>query len=353
MRKVIDRFLPGIVLLLLISSVYAFSSEDARLLKKEYQQYQAWSLARNYFFGTTVKKDQPRALAWQLVYVNQLPSSYPQKEKLLAPFKLGLTRVEIDSANQLAKNLREQFNFSTPFTEAELSRIYSLHEQHVSWGDVELLSAPQTVRGHFKEWIDWLIEHNDSQTAEKLGQRMLNLYAAKRFPIIYGQIIIKGPESPEMVSSEINILPGGFFIAHPAGKSISFNLPGYRSITVAVEKAAKIQSIAPVVFERAPLSRDTGVIGRVLPWSGIEKGNLLLRFKAPNNIENAPWHYPAIPLTITNDGQFYVTELAPGSYQLFINVAGLETLKEFTIRKDEIRGLSLIDLRKIILRNNR
>lgn len=347
MRNVGYKYFFGVILFLYTLLTHALSAEDAQLLRKEYQQYQAWMLSRNYFFGTTVGQDRIKALAWQFLYTSQLPSSYPQKEKLLAFYKQGLTPKQIFAATQLAQKLRNQYALLEPFTEAEMYRVFALHEENVSWSDFQILLPPATVWNHFKRWVDWLAEHNNAQIVSSLEQKMLDLYAAKQFPIVYGQVVVKGPEPLEMIDSDIKILPGGFFIGYTNNKTISFALPGYEKVSVAVNKALQIQGIPPVVLKAHAHSKKTGVVGHVLPWFGVERGNLLLQLQTTERSGLAdPWYHPAIPLTVTNGGEFYTTGLSPGRYKLYINTAGISTSKEFIVHDGEIHGLSLIDLRK-------
>ncbi|WP_028389573.1 hypothetical protein [Legionella fairfieldensis] len=223
-RGLIYLFILGFFFL---SSACALSVKEAQLVEKGHQQYRAWVLSRDYFFGMTRKKDCIKALAWQFVYVGLLPPSYPQKEQLLAFYKDNLSSTEISYASQIAKNLRQRHHLQQPFSEAELSIAYALQEE----------------------------------------------------------------------TQESN--------------------------------------------------KKTGVVGRVLPWFGVEKSNMLLRLIEKRKDNNTS-HYSAIFLTVTNNGQFYVTGLNPGRYELFINTANIQATKRFSIREGEIRGLSLIDLRKKI-----
>lgn len=226
------RFSASILLLLFSAIAYPLTSKDALLLKKEEQQYQAWVLARNYLFGTTLKPDRIRALAWQLIYVGQLPSSYPQKENLLTFYQQGLTTEQISRAYDLSQFYRQRYGLHEPFNEEEMYRVYALHENMVS---------------------------------------------------------------PK---------------------------------------------------------KQTGVVGRVLPWAGLDKANMLLCMETNTSQILEPWYQSAIPLTITNNGEFYVTSLKPGRYTLFINTAGLSTSKQFNVQEGEVRGLSLIDLRSRVYKKS-
>lgn len=333
------------LLLAFAATASALTAEDAVLLKKEYQQYQAWSLSRNYFFGTTLKPDRVKALAWQLIYVAQLPASYPEKEKLLGPFKQPLANGQIRQATELAQSFRQKYALLAPFTEAELYKVYELHEQKVSWNELQFKTAPDVIRSNFNKWLDWIASEGYEETAKSLEQMKMRLVTEGRFPIVYGQIIVKGPEPLQMIKSEVHILPGGFFIGQVQGRNLSFNLAGYQTALIALDSHKKLQNIPPVIFSMPPGLKQTGVIGRVLPWAGIERANMLLRQDSGNKSTVDPWYQPAIPLTVTNGGEFYTTALSAGRYILFISTAGLSTFKQFSVRDGEVRGLSLVDLR--------
>lgn len=336
-----------IVLFLLASLAHALSMEDARLLQKEYQQYQAWVLSRNYFFGTTVKQDRIKALAWQWIYVEQLPSTYPEKERLLSLYNQGLSVGQKAEAKKLAALLRTQYDLLPFFNEDELYRVYILHEEKVSWCTLQPVLPPADVWRNFNSWLDWLAKKNNPSLAATLEQRMRDLIAAKQFPIVYGQVMVKGPESLTLINSEFEILPGGFFIGHPSNKAISFSLSGYKPASSAINTSYEIQAIPPIILEAEGGTKPTGVVGRVLPWGGVEQANMLLqRVVGESKAAKDPWFRQAMPLTVTNGGEFYTTGLSPGRYELFINTAGLSTSKQFTVRDGEIRGLSLIDLRQ-------
>lgn len=348
-RKLSYRCFLGALLFLFVSLAHALAMGDAELLKKEYQQYQAWVLSRDFLFGTTLKPDRKKALAWQLIYVGMLPATYPEKEKLLVPFKQGLNSRQIFEATQLAQAMRESYGLLGSLTEAELLRIYNLHEENTSWSEMQPMMPSGLVWGKFSNWLDWLVGQNYIQNALELEQIQHELSANKKYPIVYGQIIIKGPEPFEMVQSEVKIDRHGFFIGLATNKTLSFVLPGYKSVSVAVNKNQTIQGIPPVILTMQGGNKKTGVVGRVLPWFGIEQSNMILRLAEYKNTGiKDPWYHPALPLTVTNSGQFYATGLSPGRYELFINTAGLKTSKQFTVRNGEIRGLSLIDLRKMV-----
>ncbi|WP_156812469.1 hypothetical protein [Legionella tunisiensis] len=347
MSKLGYRYCLVFILCLLVSLAHALTVEDAHLLQKEYQQYQAWVLGRNYFFGTTVKQDRIKALAWQMIYVEQLPASYPEKEKLLRFYKQGLSAGQKEDAKKLAALLRTRYDLLPPFNEDELYRVYTLHEEKISWRTLQPVLPPAKVWSNFNSWLDWLAKTNNPALAATLELRMHDLIAAKRFPIVYGQVIVKGPEPLMLINSGLDILPGGFFISHPGNNTVSFILPGYKSANFGSNTRYEIQAIPPIILEAEGGTKPTGVVGRVLPWGGVEQSNILLqRVMREGNASEDPWFRQAMPLTVTNGGEFYTTGLSPGRYELFINTAGLSTSKQFTVRDGEIRGLSLIDLRQ-------
>lgn len=249
MSKLGYRYCLFFILYLLILSAHALTMEDARLLQKEYQQYQAWVLGHNYFFGTTVKQDRIKALAWQLVYVEQLPASYPEKEKLLSVYSQGLSVGQKEEAKKLSALLRTQYDLLPPFNEDELYRVYILHEEKISWRTLQLVLPPEKVWNNFNAWLDWLAKTANPALAATLERRMRDLIAARQFPIVYGQVIVKGPEPLPLVNSELEILPGGFFIGHPDRTTVSFALPGYKSVSFGINPRYEVQAIPPIVLD--------------------------------------------------------------------------------------------------------
>ncbi|ARG97297.1 hypothetical protein B6N58_06275 [Legionella micdadei] len=350
-RKIIRCFLSFVLVVLAFPNQAALSIEDAQLLRKEYQQYHAWVLSRDYLFGTTLKPEPIKALAWQLIYVGMLPASYPGKEKLLDPYKRKLLTSQLVEATQLAQTLRHRYALQEPFTEEELYRVYSLHENNVSWADFKFLLPSAEIRQNFNKWLDWLKQNNHFQNALEIEQVKHELDKNNQHPIVYGHVMIQGPEPLEMVRSEVKLSAEGFFISHPNDKTISFALPGYKTVTVSINKKIPLQGIPPVILIKQGGSKKTGVVGRVLPWAGVEGSNIVLRW-VTSEIAKEPWYRPVVPLTVTLGGQFYATGLSPGRYELVITTRGLNTSKQFTVKENEIRGLSLIDLRKVEVRQS-
>jgi len=349
--QTVRRYLWVTALLLSVVTVaYSMTSEEARLLRKDYQLYQAWSLSRNYFFGTTLPRDRIKALAWQTVYVDLLPAAYPKKDQLLS-YREGLNNNQIQQAKEMAKSLISRYNLGLPFNEMELSEAYVLRDENNNWNNLQLDVVPEAAATNFKHWIQWLANHDKRSLAIELDNRGYALLTKKQFPIIYGQIIIKGPESPEMLNSNIDLSNEGYFVAHTNQSQLFFNMPGYKPVTVAINQSQQVQYISPVILEPLSHSKRTGVVGRVLPWSGFDHGNIILRAELPKKqVINDPWMQPVVPITVTNNGEVYTTGLAPGPYQLIINTAGLSTVIRFSAKEGEIRGLSLIDFRKKIAR---
>lgn len=344
------KYLLGCALFCSVSFAQALSLEDARLLQKENQQYQAWVLARDYYFGTTQAMNRIKALAWQLIYVNDLPVSYPQKDRLLSLYKESLSAGQIAAAGEMADHLRKRYKITEPFTEDELYRVYILHQDNVDipWNKQETNLPPAVVWSNFSKWLDWLVQNNQVDLATQLEDRKRTLLKQHTgAPLVYGQVIVKGPASVKMVNTQVKLSPEGYFVDRYVGKTLSFSLAGYQTRVVPIEPAKPVQGLAPILLEMPETNQKTGVVGRVLPWAGFEKSNMILRLVSEDNKNQSdPWYHPAVNLTVTGTGQFYATGLVPGRYELFINTAGLSTSKQFNVAQGEIRGLSIIDLRK-------
>lgn len=138
MRK---HYLLLIIYFLSCSSVYSLSLDEANLLRKDYQLYQAWSLSRDYYFGITLNADPINALVWQLVYTNLLPHSYPQKNQLLAFYQRNLTLKQIQDAQVKALRIGKAHKFGTAFTEMELHKVYPLRDAGYDRAAPEVCSA--------------------------------------------------------------------------------------------------------------------------------------------------------------------------------------------------------------------
>ncbi|MFC3908478.1 hypothetical protein ACFORL_05245 [Legionella dresdenensis] len=348
MAKALCRYLLFTCLALAASALQALSSDEALLLRKDFQLYQAWSLSRNYYFGTSLPRDRLSALAWQMVYVDLLPAGYPQKDQMLSFFLNGLSQEQVQQAKARSKQLIENYNLGAPFSEENLSKAYALRDETNNWQALQPEYVPYSAAGRFKNWIEWIADHIGREFAAMLDQKGYRLLTAHAFPIVYGQVAVKGPEAPEMVLANIPLSENGYFVAHADTATLHFQLAGYKPVAVNINPEQQIQAIPPVVLEPLPHSKKTGVVGRILPWNGFTQGNILLQADDGDPSPRDPWKRPAIPLTVTNTGQFYATGLAPGRYKLFINTAGLSTVVKFAAKEGEIRGLSIIDLRSKI-----
>jgi len=226
-------YVTSILFFTLMTPVFALSSDEARLLQKDYQLYKLWSISRDYLFGMTHKTDRVRALAWQFAYVDHLPIRYPQKNAILATYQRGLSMEQIAQAEVMASNISQKYALGAAMSEGEMSAVYPLRDETNTWS-----------------------------------------------------------------------------------KALS------------------------------PRNKNTGVTGRVLPWSDLDHSEILLRQERVDRDESDPWDNPFIPLTVTNTGEFYITGLAAGRYELFISSLGLNTKVRFGVKAGEIRGLSLINLKR-------
>ncbi|WP_131781420.1 hypothetical protein [Legionella gresilensis] len=326
--------------------VLAMSFEDAQLLRKDYLLYQAWSVSRNYYFGTTIKQNKVYALAWQHIYTSLLPKTYPQKENLLDFYRNGLNAKELQNASEIADNLIKKYNLNSPLSEIELAQTYVLREENNHWSSLELILPSKEDSYQFKQWVIWLARNYDQSIAEQIDQYAYDLLSTHQLPIVYGQLNIKGPELPQMVATDVKIFPHGFFVGHPNKQELNFNLAGYKTARIKLNNKL-IQPIPIVNLEQLSHNKQTGIIGRVSPWFGLPEGNIILIAEtALANHQDEPWLQPHIPLTITENGEFYATGLVAGRYLLYINTVALSTKIKVTLKEGETRGLSLIKLEK-------
>lgn len=346
--KTISRLIA--CLLTLVFSNQAFSSqrltvEDIPSVRRDYQLYQAWSLGRNYYFGTTLKQDRIMALAWQMIYVSLLPERYPDKKALLSFYEQGLSSSQRAEASYRAGLFKQKYHLHEALNEAQLAKAYRVRDEVNVWDKLDLDLPPQVVSAHFNRWLEWLADHGNRELALRFDEKASQLNQAKKFPIVYGQVAIRGPEPMAMVQSNVPCTPEGYFVTQAVDNTLTFALPGYQTVTIPVVNPS-IQSLGTVVLVKRSHSQRTGVVGRVLPWRGLSQGNIVLTMDETSLVKQPdPWYHPVIPLTVTPGGEFYATGLVPGNYHLYINTAGVSTSIKFTAKEGEIRGLSLVDLR--------
>jgi hypothetical protein len=311
--------------------------QDANLIKEAYEQYQMWALSRNYYFGTSLKKDRIKALAWQMIYVNSLAKDYPGKDKLLANFSKGLSNRQINRAKQLAVIYRQKYNLNYELKENQMARLLDLDKSNTHVNQHEFQS--------FNKLLDYLAEQKQYNLMDELKETGQEYIESKRFPIVFGQVSVDGPEPSEYVTSNIKINAHGIFFAHTNDRIIHFSLPGYKPVALKVNDDEKVINYGQIILKPVANKPKTGVVGRITPWPGIEKTNIILRAKTSvENNKKDPWYNPVIPLTVLNSGKFYTTGMAPGRYQLLIDFGKKKVMQEFKLSSGEIKGLSVIKI---------
>lgn len=285
------------------------------------------------------------ALAWQLIYAKLLPASYPDKASLLSFYQRGLSPSQIAEAAARADWLQNKHDLHQVLSEDELAQAYAVRDDVDVWDKLNPDVPSKAIYARFNDWLQWLASRGKADLAQALDDQADQLHRQKKFPIVYGQILVQGPESVSQVQSNISFLPEGYFVTQAVAPTLVFTLPGYQTVTVPVNPAA-VQGIGPVVMIKRAHSRRTGVVGRVRPWGGLEKGHIILTLDETHDIKQPdPWYHPVVPLTVTPGGEFYATGLVAGPYHLYITTAGMSTSIKFTAKSGEIRGLSLINLR--------
>ena len=67
------RIIAGLLAGMLAAGTYALDSQTMADLRQDYLYYQLWAMSRDYWFGTTLKQDKVKALAWEIIYFHHLP----------------------------------------------------------------------------------------------------------------------------------------------------------------------------------------------------------------------------------------------------------------------------------------
>ena len=229
----------------------------------------------------------------------------------------------------------------------QLSRLFVINE---NLKERPLSSKKRNTTGaqliKFRSMIDFLIQNKQAKLATLLEQRFDALTEEKEYPVVFGQVRVEGPEPAQMADAPFKLFAQGFFVAYAKSSRLGFNLPGYEPYVVKINNQQQVQSLGQITLKPSPYKTKTGFVGRVLPWRGVDKGNIILRQAThkPSDEDN-PWYQPVIPITILNSGKFYATGLTPGSYQLILQVNGNKVSKKFSLQKGHIKGLALVDLR--------
>lgn len=341
----IQRVKAGLILLMFCGIVHSVELMPA-LSQEDYLQYKVWSVARDYRFGMTVAADRIQALAWQTIYVNRLPDTYPLKEKLLEPFRAAVSVKEQEEALIYSNIYREKFNLGYQFNEVELFSAY--HSRDHRNTEIPLMfksKCGNLTESTLDEWLREIKTRCDSKSAMEAEQRLFDLQASHGLPVIYGQVQVHGPVPPSQVSSNLPIMNQGLIAAQASDRTVYFSLPGYQTVIKKLNKSP-LQGLGTIILKPSRYRDKTGFTGRIHPYSNSDDINVLVYEIPAWKAHSDPWHTAIIPLTVTQEGLFYARGLSKGKYRLLIK--NDKTLRErvFTIQEGEIRSLSIIDLTK-------
>lgn len=297
----------------------------------------AWNLSQNYFYGTAVKQDRVKALAWQYVYVTSLPDTYPGGYQLLNKFKASLTKEEISDAYQQAQLFKKKYQLPGKLTEAGLSEVFNAKED-VTSNVTEQRDAFQTVKDFFAK-----VAAKDPVLAKRYQNKYRALLEQGEGTIIYGQLTINGGIDRQWIHANqpISVDKYGFFMQVATSPLLLF-YPGYQRVVKEFSTSGKVSSLGQVVLNSLPETMLSSVVGRIiLPNKGQDFWAVL---KAKEQYLNGdePWLTPTIPLTFLPNGQFYAKGLSPVTYQLMIANQGKVVEKEFSLHPGQVKTLSAI-----------
>lgn len=317
--------------------------------QEDYLQYRIWAAARNYRFGMTTTIDPIKAFAWQLVYIDRLPKSYPYKSALLKAFKEQLSEEQRLEAKKYSAVFREAYGLQFQFSEDSLYQAYQFREADCSKlpnNDTQNFHQPGAAKmPSIGEWISE-ISKSSQISEEELQARYFDLSTTEAFPIAYGTITL-GKHVPAMLPhASIAVGKDGVIFAKPDDSySVRVDLVGYNSISIPLNKKP-LQYLGNIQLQPSSKRKKTGIIGKIIGYTNADQMNLLLVKKDGIPLRSGSAIFQNVArLNIRQDGTFYATGLSEGRYKLLIKGKDGFIGKEFTVTLGKIISLSKIKLR--------
>ena len=312
----------------------AFASTET-LEEKSYRLHQAWALSRDYYFGTTLDVDRIKGLAWQLIYTQMLPTSYPGLKSLLKPYEQSLSDSQKLKAKIYAEKLRKKYHFGQRLDEKQLSIVFN-REFSV---DTKGLDTGSDVND-FKSFVNSISAKNKSigLQIEKKAKAIIK----KGGQIVFGRLIVNGSEMLGKVRCSANVIiyPDGSFIADGIEGSVLFELAGYLKIQKRLPVEKTRINLGKLVLNPMPKKSSSSLVGRFKTAINMDNVNVVLRLQSQND-EGPAWEKIYLPVTLLANGQFYAEHLSPGKYLLSVTANTKTKHQEINLSPGQVKNITL------------
>lgn len=326
-------------------------SEEYQLLKTMYVVNQMWSLGQDYLHGTTVPQDLIKAYAWLFLYQQSLPESYPGLDDIVDNLRNSISDEALSEGDRLTELLAQRYELGAKLSERDLNRIHVLQGLQPQFVVEEEMLMPA-----FVDLITSLEDGGQQQLAEKLAARMQQMMVlAQSNPsakIVYGKLIVAGPEDPRNVVAQFPVLEDGYFLGllDFPDKVLKFRLSGYQQVKLKLkpttEKIVNAGIIKMVLLEQ----RDKASIVGMLRSQDDDVNAVLQMLPAQLGAmaQADPWWWSKSKVIMLPSGEFYAIDLTPSRYRLVISQAGKTILsKEIKLTPGEIKDIGVIGKRLV------
>lgn len=341
MLSLLALSLPGFA-----ASQLTASSEEYQLLKTMYAVNQMWALGQDYLHGTTVPQDLTKAYAWLSLYQRSLPESYPGLDNIISDLRTRIDDEQLNKGDNLIELYAQKYKLDFRLSELDLNHIHVLQESQPQFVfEEEMLDLA------FLDLIASLEEKGQQQLAEKLVARMEQVQAqAESRPlakIVYGKLMIAGPEDPQNVIAQFPVFEDGYFLglAVYPDKSLEFSLSGYQQVKLKLKPSTEKVINAGVIKMLPVEPRDKASIVGMLALRNNDVNAVLqiLPANLPETDEIDPWWWSKSRVTVLPSGELYATDLTPDCYRLAISQAGKTILfTEIKLKPGEVKDIGTV-----------
>lgn len=299
-----------------------------------------WMISKMYHYGALVPKDEIKALAWQLIYINNLPKDYPQKDVLLRPFKAHLTKAEIKEAKELANRLEQKYQLLTPVSEAllhqgiEKEKLLSVKPRN---SYENFVSLPHFIK------IVSLVSPSLAMDYEK-KYRTFARQRRKQSVLVFGQLHILGGQLTDDIETNISLGHTGFFLTELDSREARFILSGYQPIIKPLPQERSVINLGHLELIPIEFSRKASIKGQFKNNRWDNSNSFILLTEDGAALIDEPWKASLIFITRLASGEFYASHLKPGHYQLVIATKQKRLSKNITLHQGEVKNLAKLSL---------